>query len=135
MSKLIEDLTKEHALIVDVFKKVKELGVGSKEGKDKLLLAKKGLLGHLKKEDEELYPVLKKAAEADKGLKRTLEVFAQDMGEISKFALDFFEKYSQGESSGVEFAKDFGRLFIVLGGRVRKEEGILYAAYEKLSQA
>ena len=134
MSKLVEELKKDHGLIVDVLKEVKDLGIGSKQGRDKLLLAKNGLLAHLKKEDEQLYAVLKRAAENDPSLKRTLDVFAQDMGEISKFALNFFDKYSKSESSSLDFAKDFGNLFATLGARIRKEENILYNAYDKLNQ-
>jgi len=104
-----------------------------KESQDILISAKANLLAHLKKEDRDLYPVLKKAAETNSSMKQTLEIFARDMEEISKFALQFFDKYSHG-GSGIEFARDFGKLFATLTGRIRKEEDILYREYEKISQ-
>lgn len=63
MSVLVERLKREHTVIVDVLNKVKEIGINSKEGQGKLLSIKNALLAHLKVEDEQLYPTLKKEAE------------------------------------------------------------------------
>ncbi len=131
MTELIKQLNKEHAEIEKTLNKVKELGVNTQEGQQTLMAAKDGLLAHLKKEDEELYPVLYKAAEKDEKLKRTLEVFAKDMEGISKAALEFFEKYANG-GSGIEFARDFGKLLAVLSQRISKEENVLYKKYEEI---
>jgi iron-sulfur cluster repair protein YtfE (RIC family) len=133
MSKLVEELKRDHVLMVDMLNRVKELGITKKEGQDILISAKASLLAHLKKEDKDLYPALKKAAETNSSVKQTLEIFAKDMEEISKFALQFFDKYSHG-GSGIEFARDFGKLFATLTGRMRKEEDILYREYDKISQ-
>ncbi len=133
MSKLVDELRKEHSVIVETFNKVKILSIGSEEGQNTLLAAKNGLLAHLKKEDEQLYPFLKNAAENDAYLKRTLDWFARDTDEISKATIEFFDKYSKG-SLGLEFAKDVGRLFATLSIRIRKEEDIIYAEYDKLKQ-
>ncbi len=133
MSELIDELTKEHSFIVETFNKIKSLGITSVEGQNALLAAKSGFLAHLKKEDEKLYPVLNDAAENDANLKRTLDVFAQGMDEISRATLEFFEKYSTG-GSGIEFARDFGRFLAILSRRIRKEEGILYQKYDELKQ-
>jgi Hemerythrin HHE cation binding domain len=130
MSRLIEQLKGEHAAIVGVLGQVKELGIGSAEGREKLLAAKASFLAHLRKEDAELYPVLKRAAESDPRLKRTLEMFANDMEKISKATLQFFEKYAQG--AGPDFAKDFGTLFGTLTARTRREENIIYQEYDRL---
>lgn len=134
MAMLIEDLKKEHAEIAGLLKEVKMLGVGSREGKAKLLLAKEGLLSHLKKEDEQLYPVLKKEAEKSPELKRTLEIFANEMDSISEVVLNFFEKYSGSAPSGIGFAKDLGGIFVGLETRIRREENILYREYEKIKR-
>lgn len=131
MAKLTEELIAQHKDITAKLNKVRELGIGSQEGQRELILAKGILLAHLQKEDKELYPVLKEAAKTDDNLKRTMELFAKDMETISTAALEFFAKYSNG-GSGIEFSKDFGRLFITLGGRISKEETILYKAYDKL---
>ncbi len=133
MSKLVDELKRDHSVIAETLNKVSSLGVTSKEGQNTLLAAKSSLLAHLKKEDEELYPVLNNAAESDATLKQTLDVFAKDMTGISKAALDFFEKYSTG-GSGIEFAKDFGRLFGKLSQRISQEENILYKKHDEIKQ-
>ena len=132
MSKLIEELEKEHSVIAEALNQVKSLGISSEEGQNTLLAAKGGLLAHIKKEDEQLYPVLNNAAESDDTLQRTLDTFAEDMNEISKAAFEFFDKYSTG-GSGIEFAKDFGRLFATLSQRIGREERILYQKYDELN--
>lgn len=134
MAMLIEDLKKEHAEIVGLLKEIKRLGIISREGKAKLLLAKDGLLSHLKKEDEQFYPVLKKEAEKNPELKRTLKIFANEMDGISGAVLSFFEKYSGSAPSSLEFAKDLGGIFVGLETRIRREEKILYREYERIKQ-
>ena len=133
MSILIKQFEKEHQAIVDAFNQVKELGIGRKEGQDRLRAAKAGLLAHLKKEDQKLYPVLHKEAASNPALKRTLEIFAKDMDQVSQAALAFFDKYENG-GEGLEFARDFGRLFSVLASRIRKEESLLYKEYDKIAE-
>jgi len=131
VSGLIEELKKEHEEISAMLQRVKEYGIGSKEGRHALLLAKEGLLAHLKKEDEELYPVLMKEADIDESFKRTLDIFAKDMAEISDFALEFFNTYSKGEL-GPDFAENVGFLFAKLSQRISKEEIVIYAKYDEL---
>ena len=131
MSKLVEELKKDHVAIAETLNKVKNLGITSGEGQDTLLTAKNGLLTHLKKEDEQLYPVLNNEAKTDVNLKKNLDMFARDMDKVSKTALEFFDKYST-VGSGLEFAKDFGRLFSLLTQRIGKEEIIIYEKYDEL---
>ncbi len=133
MSKLVEELKQDHKVIAETLNKVRGLGIASEEGQSTLLSAKDGLLAHLKKEDEQLYPVLNNAAKSDDNLKRQLDMFAKDMEEISIGALEFFAKYSSG-GSGIEFAKDFGSLFATLSQRIRNEESIIYKKYDELKQ-
>ena len=131
MSKLIDEFKKEHLLISDTLNKVKNYGIVTKEAQDKLLEVKNELLSHLKKEDEQLYPFLRNKAESDANLKNTLDIFANNMNEISKAAMIFFEKYAKG-GSGIEFARDVGKLYATLKERISKEESIIYAKYEEL---
>jgi len=133
VSELIEELRKEHAVIAEALAKVNKLGITSEKGQMVLLAAKNGLLAHLEKEDEQLYPVLHSAAEHDADLKRILDLFAKDMDKISKAALEFFEKYATG-GSGIEFAKDFGGLLAALSIRIGREESILYRKYDELKR-
>jgi len=133
MSELIEELKKEHSKIIDMLNRIKEVGVTSNEGQSILLSAKACLLSHLHKEDSKLYPVLRKAAESNTWLKSNLDIFAADIDNISKIAIEFFDKYSDG-GSGLEFFKDSLHLFTMLDGRIGKEERILYEEYDKLNQ-
>ncbi len=133
MSFLIRQLKHDHTLITTTLEEVKNLGIGTKQGQEKLLFAKDRLLSHLQKEDQQLYPALETRAKQDPSLKRNLEMYSKDMTGISKTALDFFEKYTFG-GSGLEFAKDFGRLSASLSMRIYKEETYLYKTYETITQ-
>jgi hypothetical protein len=132
MSSLIERLKQDHVGIVSALDHVKEGGIASADGKQKLFSVKAHLIAHLRREDDELYPVLKRAGELDVNLKRTIDIFAKDMEIVSSLALGFFDKYSQG-SSGLDLARDFNKLYTILKTRVRKEEDILYLAYTQVA--
>ncbi|OGQ56218.1 MAG: hypothetical protein A3J24_07925, partial [Deltaproteobacteria bacterium RIFCSPLOWO2_02_FULL_53_8] len=118
MSRLIYDFQKDHLVIMDGLNAVKRHGVGTKECMDGLKSVKEQLLAHLRKEDLELYPVLRKVADKDAHIKETLELFAKDMDEISKAAMAFFTKYASG-GEGTAFARDFGSLYTTMQGRIR----------------
>ncbi len=129
MSQLIEELKSSHVEISDVFLQVVKLGITSEEGQKKLFHAKSTLLAHLKKEDEEFYPILWKKAENNKDLKLKLESFARDMDTVTRTILAFFEKYSDGEH-GNDFQNDFERIYLALTNRINKEESKLFSEYE-----
>lgn len=131
MAKLTEELRLEHQDITAKLNKVREMGIGSPEAQKLLYLVKESLIAHLQKEDKELYPVLKQRAQTDEDLNRIMVLFAKDMDSISKAAMNFFNKYEKG-GSGIEFSKDFGRLFVTLSGRISKEEDILYKNYDQI---
>ncbi len=133
MSVLIEELKKEHSEIVATLNEVKELGIRSKEGQAKLMSAKVSLLAHIKKEEEQFYPVLRKEAEINKQLESILDLLAVGMMDAERVALEFFDKYSRGVS-GKEFPKEFETLFEAIGKRIRNEEDILFPVYEKITQ-
>ncbi len=132
MSKLIDELKREHAVIVDGLAQLMNTVISSKEGQQLLLNVKQSLLAHLRKEDGQLYPVLNKAAEKDSALKQTLDHFARDMAEISETAIAFFDKYS-GVGADIGFPADFGKLYAALKIRIHREVDVLYAKYEKLN--
>ena len=137
MSILIEELKKEHSEILATLNEVKQLGILSEEGQDKLISLEVGLLAHLEMEDDQLYPVLKKEAEHSNSIKGTLELFAIDMENVSKIVREFFEKYSEG-FSGVELdqlSEDFENLFSALTKRICNEEESLYEEYETLDRS
>ena len=137
MSILIEELKKEHSEIVATLNEVKELGILSEEGQDKLMSLEVSLLAHLGIEDDQLYPVLKKEAEHYNSIKDTSELFAMDMENVSKIVLEFFEKYSEG-FSGMdikELSEEFDNLLAALTKRIRNEEESLYEEYEALKRS
>lgn len=131
MSKLIDELKRDHQKIIEALNKVSTLGSFSVEGRSILATVKADLLAHLKKEDAQFYPVLHTAAKSDPSLQRTLDIFAKDMGEISKNALEFFDKWSK-EGSDLEFSKDFGRLYTALNQRISREENIIYKKFDEI---
>lgn len=134
MASLIKELKEEHARLLEVLKELKGLDVRSKRMEEGLAEVKEVLLAHLRKEDNRLYPLLNRAAEEDKELRETLQIFARDMEGISRFVSSFFKKYAN-KAHGIDFAVDLGRLFTLLEGRIRKEETILFPAYERLEDS
>ena len=133
MSALIEELKKDHSEIVDALNEVKELGILSKEGQAKLMSAKERFLTHLRKEDEQLYPVLRKKAENNKQLESALDLCAIDMENVSRIVLEFFDKYYGGVIDE-DFPREFERFFAAFSKRIKDEEDILYDEYDKINQ-
>ncbi len=137
MSILIEELKKEHSEILAVLNEVREHGILSKEGQDKLISLEAGLYAHLEMEDDQLYPTLKKEAEHSNSMKDILELFAIDMEDVTKIAREFFKKYSEGFSD-VELdtlSEDFENFFSALTKRISNEEETLYEEYETLDRS
>ncbi len=134
MSALIDKLKKEHSEIVTALNEVKELGILSSKGLAKFLSVRAHLLAHLQKEDEQLYPVLRKEAENNKQLKLMLDSLAMGMEDVSRVMLEFFDKCFRGEIPAKERQKEFENISVVLSKRIRNEEDILYEVYEKMNQ-
>jgi hypothetical protein len=132
MPALIDELRIEHAKILDTLNEVVKRGVGGVEAQEYLKSMKSGLLEHLKKEDELLYPALREEAAKRKELKRLLESAPKDMEAITLFAFTFFDKYSSG-GSGFEFEGDFKILIATLRNRILNEENIFFDEYESLN--
>jgi hypothetical protein len=133
MSKLIEELKNEHKIILDILDRVKTLGIASRTGQEKLLSARDLLIAHMNKEDEQYYSTLKRAAESDRGLKITLDYFIKDMEDVSKRAMQLFNKYSTGGDEA-EFAGDVKLLYMMLKDRIRTEEENLFQKFHRLSE-
>jgi len=56
-----------------------------------------------------------------------------DMEDVSRVALEFFDKYSRGVL-GKELQGEFERLIVALRNRIKNEEDILYKEYDKINQ-
>ncbi len=130
---LIDQLIKEHSQIFDELTEANRLGIITKEGQSKLFSAKADLLVHLKNEDEHLYPILKKEAENNKNLESILNSFSSEMEDISKSVMEFIDKYSNGVLDS-KYVESFDSIFATLSARMKKEESIIFAEYEKISQ-
>ncbi len=133
MSALIEGFKIEHSKIIEGFKEVKELGILTHRGQDKLMSVKYCMVEHLNHEDEKFYPALYKAAEQNKKLKELLELLANDLQTLNKGVTEFFDKYDRGILDTL-FEKEFENLFVALCKRMRQEEFILYDEYNMLNQ-
>ena len=133
MSALIEEFKKEHSVIMAILNEVKKLGIHSEEGRSKLISAKGYLLEHLNKENEQLYPVLKKEAEHNKNLQNELDIFALEPEYLSRVVLEFFDDYSGG-AIDKDFQINFESLYAALNARIRNEEEALYREYEKIKK-
>jgi hemerythrin superfamily protein len=132
MSTLVVQLKTEHKWLVNKLLEVRTFG-GSKKAADALNSARKGLLAHLKKEDDRLYPVLREASKVDSHVKRIVDSFSSEMDTISKAALEFFAKYTTVEEINTEaFKADYEGLLSTLAKRVAAEENVLYPTFAKL---
>ncbi len=128
MSDLIEELKNEHRIILDILNEVKELGISSIRGQQKLLSARDLLVAHMNKEDEQYYPAFRKAAEKNHDLKMMLDYFIQDMEVVSKKAMHVFNKYAQGGDES-DFAGDVKILYMTLKDRIHTEEQVLFKKF------
>ena len=128
MSNVIEELKIEHKTILGVLDEVKKLGISSKSGRVKLLSARDLLTAHMMKEDEQYYPKLRRAAANSKDLKVTLDYFISDMENVSKKAMQVFDKYSQGGDEA-EFAGEIKMLYVLLRDRILTEENTLFMKF------
>jgi len=131
MSALIDEFKREHSGIVAILNEVKKLGIHSDEGRSKLISAKKYLLEHLKKENEKLYPVLRKESEHNKDLQNELDMFAIDPEHLTRVVHEFFDDYSGG-TIDKDFKINFESLVAALNARIRNEEEALYQEYEAI---
>ena len=122
---MFEEIRKEHTVIIDNLMNMKKLNIHTREGQLELLSAKNDILDHIKNEDENFYPVLKKTAESNSGLRETLNAFDEDMAVISKYTLDFFESIFTEEGIDLELALE--KFIEVHTTRIKREEAILYA--------
>ncbi|MBA1147613.1 hemerythrin domain-containing protein [Ectothiorhodospiraceae bacterium WFHF3C12] len=126
MSDLVNTLKNEHRAIQNLLQGASQAGVTTADGRAKLKKAKALLIGHLEKEDRQLYPVLLNSGDA--GLAGS---FAEEMQAISRQVVAFFEKYENG-GDDFQFAVDFGKVLGLLNNRIRREEASLYRRYEAL---
>jgi hypothetical protein len=134
MSQLVDELKNEHQWLVGRVTEIRQ-NPGAPDVLKQLVQVKKGLLAHLRKEDDRLYPMLMKAGASDPKAREVYEMFANEMKKIGAAAIAFFEKYSPERSGplGGEFIKDLDGLIKVLGDRIASEEMTLYPTYDRVA--
>jgi hypothetical protein len=135
---LTKKLKNEHVQIVDALRGIQSNIIkGSSNSEFNLgksvVAAKAALFAHLKHEEVELYPVLRKAAETDEEIRTTLKVLASNMEGVAKAAVEFFDKHESGSDPKACLA-DLAKLMAALGTRVRREEESLYSIYDRVSK-
>jgi len=128
---LIDDLKKEHALVLEMLENAKNYGILSKNGQDSLISIKENLVAHLDKEEHELYPYLEKYAEKNEDFLETLKFFEKKMNYIADYARSFFDKYI-GVEEELNFFTDFSVFFGLVKQRIRDEEEVIFKKYEEL---
>ncbi len=124
----LNQLEDEHRKILEILWEVKKQGVHTMDGRNSLTAAKDLMCMHFKKEDEILYPALKEAIKKNPEKQNIIETLIEDMKEVTDFCQSFFEKYTIG-GGGIEFLRDFEKLYKMLESRLKKEETILYPNY------
>ncbi len=132
MADLIDSLEQQHKEIIEKLEEIKVQTLSSNEKMQKLYEAKNTFLRHLSLEDAKLYPVLTKASERNSSLKRTLEIFAGEMKEITDKVVCFFDNLENLKLDKIDFAKEYGKFYALLKQRIRREENILYEEYKKV---
>ena len=130
--KLVEELKRGHSLIIETLKQARKLGIDTKEGQNEILSAKDTILAHMKKEDEEFYHVLRKAAESNGKLKELIAEFDNDINEISHYSSEFFD--NKNAAMGSNFASEVENFIAILDRRILREETFLFKEFEKLNQ-
>ncbi|MAT35599.1 MAG: hypothetical protein CMK06_10770 [Ponticaulis sp.] len=89
MSELAHILHDEHRIILNLLKDLRRVGPSSPEGHNTLMKARTLIVEHLRKEDEQLYPVLRES-EITADIAQT---FADEMAPLASRFLAFFERY------------------------------------------
>ena len=138
MSELIHDLEEEHRVLARLFGRVWTAGVTTHEVRHKLMGLRTALYAHCKREEDALYPVLRRAAVRDENLRRLLADFAVEMTAVSDLAHSFFDRYAafdrfNAAEDELDFARDFGRVIAQFNYRIWSEEHVLFHEYAKLA--
>ena len=121
----------EHAAVLATLAEIPRIGITTQAGQAKLRELEVSLKAHIKSENENLYPVLKKAAQNNPVLRQKMDLFARDMEEITVLALDFFDKFKK-DPYAPSTPYSFALMTSLFKNRISSEESILIKEYEKL---
>ncbi len=125
---MIKALKIEHSVIIDNLEEIKRLGVYSKKGQDVIFSIQMNILSHLKKEDKELYPVLKDAMKSERKVNVMSKLFDENISAVSNTVIHFFENYATKAKK--QLAMETEWLIETLTWRMQREESLIFAMYE-----
>jgi len=129
---LLQRLHQEHQALIETFQQIREAGWGTPQSKDILSRAERLFFAHLKLEEREFYPVLRKASESDPELHNTLLIYDQEMREIAHAILDFFGQCGQ-DTEPQELTASLERNDSHLRQRILREEHVLFPRFKQIS--
>jgi len=122
---LIKNLQQDHEKLIKMLEELTREPFSLILTRRKLLEMRHVMEEHLKKEDQEFYPLLKYEAIKNPDLKKILLVFSKEMAEISLQAGRFFNACESG-SNILDFQREALQMLSLLKTRIRKEESVLY---------
>lgn len=129
MSSLTDTLRGQHAQMRRLLDEIRQHGIGSPAGRERLRQVRDLVVEHLRQEDAELYPALHRHVDTQ-ALART---YAEEMRRLSSEILGFFDSWQQ-DGGDLAFARHYGRLLGQLNHRWTREEIRLYPAFERYCQ-
>jgi len=133
MKDFIQAWKAEHRYIAESLMGLRGVANDPHQCQRQLQEVKERLLSHLKTEDEILYPAFREKAKEDLRAQCIVDLFEQDMANISREVLRFFEKYECIGDMG-DFLKDLDVIIASLEKRIWNEENVLMDEYQRISQ-
>ncbi|MCP4176982.1 MAG: hypothetical protein GY756_04375 [bacterium] len=129
MTKLIKHFKDEHKKLLCEISSLKKCDKTVDKYK-KIQSLKKPIFEHLEVENENLYTPTLAGAERDNDLKVMLDKFNSHFNKITTFAINFYKK-NEVLKNEAEFLHDLHKFIVLILVRIKSEEKILFAEYEK----
>ncbi len=133
MDNFIKIWKADHQYILQAFDRLGEAAVGSPDWRSELFEIRDRIVNHLKMEDARLYPFFRTKAKDDPRVQCIIDLFEQEMIEISKQAVAFFGKYEQSRDLD-DFISDFKTVSAALQKRIWSEENVLLEEYRRIAE-
>ena len=131
MKGLTDRFRQDHEEILRALVDAKKLQLSTPEGFRKLREAMDRLAAHIESEDREFYPGIRSAAGDNVKLRNVLDLFEDDMRDVSVQIRSFMDKFTGGFNTE-DCAKEFGELLEMLINRIIREENVLFPEIESL---
>lgn len=131
MVDLIETFKEDHKYILGALERIKSIGTDYASMASALREMREAFLSHIGLEDTEFYVKLRRKANLNQDLIRTLDFIIKDLENLKISSLIFFEKYS-GEDVPLlekEFASDFHHFYEKVLKRIDLEENQLFPLF------